>query len=442
MKSNTEILKRLKDNKVKFMRLWFTDIMGMNKNVEIPASQFEKALAGKVAFDGSSIEGFARIEESDMLLIPDNRTFRIFPWKDSDGGRVARLICDTKLPDGSDFAGCPRNLLRRMLEDLEKEGYKLMIGPEVEFFLFERGKNGEPTTITNDSGGYFDLAPVDRAEEARREIIDVLESLEYEVEASHHEVAIGQHEIDFKYGEALMAADNVATFRFVVRKVAINHDLHATFMPKPIYGINGSGMHINMSLFKDGKNCFHDENSSNGLSEMCKYFIGGLLKHACAISAIANPLINSYKRLVPNYEAPTFITWAEKNRSPLCRVPASRGDGTRVELRSPDPSANPYLALAVMLTAGMEGIQNRIDPGPPVNKNIFEMSETERKANGIKKLPAHLLEAIDALEADELVSNTLGEHISLQYIQAKRNEWAEYITQVHQWELDRYLATY
>jgi len=443
MKTKAELLDLMEHENVRFLRLWFTDIMGINKNVEVPASQFDKALSGKIHFDGSSIEGFARIEESDMVLSPDLRTFRIFPWEDEHNkGKVARIICDTRNPDGSMFPGCPRSLLRLMLTELDKESYKLMVGPEVEFFLFERNADGSPTIKTSDAGGYFDLAPIDRAEDARREIVQVLESLEYEVEASHHEVAPGQHEIDFKYGDALLAADNIATFRFVVRKIALNHNLHATFMPKPIFGLSGSGMHTNQSLFKENQNTFNDPENHYGLSESCLYYIGGLMKHARAICAIANPLINSYKRLVPNYEAPTMITWSERNRSPLIRVPASRGQSTRVEMRSPDPSANPYLSLAVMLAAGMDGIRNRIDPGEPVKGNLYDMSEEELIKHNVGHLPAHLSEAIDALEADELIMNTLGEHICRNYIKAKRDEWQEYIAQVHDWERDRYLSLY
>ncbi len=442
MQSRNGILKRLGDEGVRYLRLWFTDITGQNKNIEVPPSQFEKALDGKMLFDGSSIEGFSRIEESDMLLSPDFKTFRIFPWAER-GGKVARLICDIKNPDGSDFAGCPRTVLRKQCDKAAKMGYNMNAGPEPEFFLFERDAEGRATTITHDRGGYFDLTPVDKGEDARREILRVLEKIEFEVEAAHHEVAYGQHEVDFKYFDALYTADNIATFRFVVRKVALDFGLHATFMPKPIFGINGSGMHVHQSLFTlDGQNTFYDPSKPLGISDLMLNYIGGLLAHARGFAAITNPLVNSYKRLVPGYEAPTHIAWSERNRSPLVRVPASRGNGTRAELRMPDPACNPYLALAAMLAAGLEGIEQKLDPGEPVNKNIFAMSQRERSRLRIKSLPGDLNEAVDALERDKLMRATLGEHIFSQYVRAKRQEWHEYIAQVHQWELDSYLKRY
>lgn len=442
MASREEILKILDEQKVHNLRLWFTDIMGHNKNVEVPKSQFEKALDGEIMFDGSSIEGFSRIEESDMALVPDYRTFRVFPWEEK-GGKVARLICDVKNPDGSDFMGCPRTILRKVVEKAKNMGYTMNVGPEAEFFLFEKDELGRATTRTHDSGGYFDLTPIDRGEDARREIVSVLEDLDYEVEAAHHEVAFAQHEVDFKYGEAVLTADNISTFRFVVRKVALDHKLHATFMPKPIFGINGSGMHMNQSLFTlDGKNAFYDPNAKYQISETGLNYIGGMLKHARGICAITNPLVNSYKRLVPGYEAPTHIAWSERNRSPLVRVPARRGNSTRAELRMPDPSCNPYLAIAVSLAAGLDGIENKLDPGPSIDKNIFAMSQRERSRLKIKSLPGDLNEAISSLEKDPLMRKTLGDHIFKQYVNAKRHEWHVYIAQVHQWEIEKYLTEY
>ncbi len=338
--TKAEILKRCKEQEVQFLRLQFTDIFGVNKNVEVPASQFEKALDGEVLFDGSSIEGFARIEESDMLLKPDLNTFRIFPWSNHEG-KIGRLICDIMNPDGTPFEGCPRQTLKRVCKKAEKMGYVMQAGPEAEFFLFLIDENGNPTRNTHDSAGYFDLAPLDLGEDARREIVNVLNSLGFEVEAGHHEVAKGQHEIDFKHAPAVETADNVSTFKFVVRKIAQKYNLHATFMPKPVFGINGSGMHVHQSLTRDGKNVFYDPKSPDGLSTVAKQYIAGILKHAKSFVAITNPLVNSFKRLVPGYEAPVNIAWSERNRSPLVRVPAKRGASTRIEVRVPDPSANP-----------------------------------------------------------------------------------------------------
>ncbi|HEX6199756.1 MAG TPA: type I glutamate--ammonia ligase [Thermoanaerobaculia bacterium] len=438
-----EILKVADEEDVHFMRLEFTDIMGVLKNVEIPRSQFDKALDGQIMFDGSSIEGFTRIEESDMLLHPDLDTFRLNPWKNPDGTRVARLICDVKLPDESDFPGCPRTTLKRQVERAAKKGYKMVAGPEAEFFLFQKDENGQVVTETHDVGGYFDLTPVDKGEEARRDIVIMLEEMGFEVEAAHHEVAPGQHEIDFRYAEAVECADNVSTFRFVVKKVAQDRGLHATFMPKPIFGVNGSGMHTHQSLLtKDGKNAFYDEKAPLQLSKTAMYYIGGILEHARAFVAITNPLVNSYKRLVPGFEAPINIAWSEKNRSPLVRVPAKRGMSTRCEVRVPDPACNPYLALAVMLASGLDGIDKKIEPGEPINKNIFEMSERQKRRLKIKQLPANLSEALDNLEKDPVVKDALGGHILENYLRAKRQEWAEYISKVHPWEQERYLEAY
>lgn len=436
-----EILKICNEEKVQFLRLQFSDILGANKNVEVPSSQFEKALDGEILFDGSSIDGFARIEESDMLLNPDYNTFQILPW-DMGQGKIARLICDVMNPDGTPFQGCPRQTLKRIVEKAKKLGYTMYAGPEAEFFLFHKNDDGEATNKTHDAAGYFDLAPFDRGEEARQSMVNILNKMGLEVEASHHEVAQGQHEIDFKYADALTTADNVTTFKFIVRTVANQYNLHATFMPKPVFGINGSGMHTHQSLFKDGENAFYDPDAEHQLSDVAKYYIAGVLKHVKSFVAITNPLVNSYKRLVPGYEAPVNIAWSEKNRSPLIRVPAKRGKSTRIEVRVPDPAANPYLALAVMLAAGLDGIENKISPPPPVNKNIFAMSEREKKRLKIQPLPSNLLQAVERMEKSSLMRETLGDHIFFHFIQAKKQEWNYYISQVHPWELESYLNYY
>lgn len=426
---------------VKFLRLQFTDILGITKNVEVPDTQFAAALEGGVMFDGSSIEGFVRIEESDMFLRPDLDTFRVFPWTHASGEKVARVICDVHNPDGSPFEGCPRHTLKRAIGEARARGLEMLVGPEAEFFLFQT-RQGEPTTETNDAGSYFDLTPVDQGEDVRRQIVIALEQMGLEVQGAHHEVAAGQHEIDFRHDPALRTADHVSTFRFVVKNVAQQNGLHATFMPKPIVGVNGSGMHTHQTLLRDGTNAFFDPEGPWQLSETCLHYIGGLLRHAKAMCAITNPLVNSYKRLVPGHEAPTYIVWSERNRSPLVRVPASRGDGTQVELRMPDPSCNPYLALAVMLRAGLDGVDHRIDPGPPVNKNIFTMSHRERRHLRIDELPATLSDALDALERDDLMRDTLGEHVFHHFLEAKREEWFGYLKQVSPWERERYLKMY
>jgi glutamine synthetase len=426
---------------VRSMRLQFTDILGVNKNVEIPSSQFEKALAGDIMFDGSSIEGFVRIEESDMLLAPDLSTFQIFPWGGAEA-RVARLICDINMPDGSPFAGDPRGVLKRQIARAAEMGFAMNAGMEAEFFLFRPGPDDTPTTVTHDVGGYFDLAPMDLGEDARRAMVDVLEQMGFEVEASHHEVAHGQHEIDFRYADALRTADNIATFRFVVKHVARQFGLVASFMPKPIYGQNGSGMHTHQSLFRGKENAFWDAKAEWQLSPVALHYIGGLLRHARGMCAITNPLVNSFKRLVPGYEAPVNVAWSMRNRSPLVRVPERRGHGTRVELRMPDPAANPYLALAVMLAAGLSGIESKADWREPVNENIFEMSFRERRRLRIDDLPHDLNEALAELEKDDVITGALGEHVARHFVQAKREEWREYITQVTSWELENYLVKY
>lgn len=436
-----DVLKKAEELHVRFIRLQFTDILGVIKNVAIPVQQLEKALEGQIMFDGSSIEGFVRIEESDMLLRPDPNTFAVFPWKPKDA-TTARLICDIANPDGTPFGGCPRTTLKRVIAEAAEMGFVMNAGPEPEFFLFQRGEDGKPTTRTHDRAGYFDLSPVDMGEEARREMVLNLEQMGFQIEASHHEVAPGQHEIDFHYADALTTADNIATFRFVVRTIALMHDLHATFMPKPIYGMNGSGMHTHQSLFRDRENAFYDPSRPYQLSQIAMWYMGGIMAHARSFTAITNPTVNSYKRLVPGYEAPVYIAWSERNRSPLIRVPARRGQGTRLEVRSPDPSCNPYLALAVMLKAGLDGIKKRIEPPPPVNRNIYSMSVAERAELGIGSLPGSLEEAIEELEKDEVIQAALGEHITSRFIAAKRVEWDIFRTQVHPWELDQYLPVY
>jgi glutamine synthetase len=423
------------------MRLQFTDILGINKNVEIPRSQFEKALAGDIMFDGSSIEGFVRIEESDMLLAPDLDTFQVFPWGDADS-RICRLICDIRTPDGEAFPGDPRGVLKGVIARARAMGFTMNAGMEAEFFLFRQSAAGEPATTTHDVGGYFDLAPADRGEDARRAMVEVLEQMGFEVEAAHHEVANGQHEIDFRYAEALETADNIATFRFVVKQVAQQFGLVASFMPKPVFGQNGSGMHTHQSLFRGSENAFWDAKAEWGLSPTALHYIGGLLRHARGMCAITNPLVNSYKRLVPGFEAPVNVAWSMRNRSPLIRVPDRRGTGTRVELRMPDPSANPYLALAAMLADGLDGIDTKADYREPVNENIWEMSFREKRRLRIDDLPHDLEEALDELEKDDVISAALGKHVTAHLLAAKRQEWRDYITQVSAWELENYLAKY
>ncbi len=440
------LLRRMESDGVRFLRMIFTDILGASKNVEVPASQFEKALRGEIMFDGSSIEGFSRIEESDMLLVPDLATYAIFPFQAAGSPCVGRIICDVYTADHEPFAGCPRQALKRLLQEFKALDLTPVCGPELEFFLFCLRADGEPGVVTQDRGGYFDLAPVDRGEAARRQMVLNLEAMGFEIEAAHHEVAPGQHEIDFKYAEALQSADRVITFKQLVKKVALDHGLHATFMPKPLAGVNGSGMHTHQSLFRGGgeetQNAFYDPATADRMSDLMRWYIGGILDHAAAFVAVTNPLVNSYKRLVPGYEAPVNVAWSDHNRSPLVRVPARRGTGTRVEVRVPDPSCNPYLAFVVMLAAGLDGIRRELDPGPPVNVNIFDLSPAEKRELGIEQLPADLSEALAALEGDEVIKSALGEHICEHFLRAKRQVWADYSAQVHAWELDRYLATY
>lgn len=437
MITNEDVLNTIVENNIKFIRLQFVDILGIAKNVAIPAAQMEKALSAGISFDGSSIEGFARIHESDMVLKPDPATFRILPWE-ADGSRVAGIVSDVYLPDNTPFAGCPRYILKRAEKEAEKMGYIMNIGPELEFFLF-RKRDGMPTTIPHDSGGYFDFPPVDLAEDIRRDIVIALADMGFEIEASHHEVANGQHEIDFKYSDALSTADHVVTFKYVTKTIATNKNLHAAFMPKPVFGASGSGMHINISLFKNNENAFFDPGSDHEISDVARHFIGGLLAHIKAVTAIANPVVNSYKRLVSGYEAPVYITWSWANRSSLIRVPAARGSGTRIELRSPDPSCNPYLAFAAILAAGLDGIRNKIDPGEPIGENIYEMDFHRITDAGIDTLPTSLSLALDHLKSDYVVRSALGEHAYNAFTRIAAAQWEEYRVQVHQWELDRYL---
>ena len=437
-----DIFRMVEEEDVEFIRLQFTDIFGTLKNIAITSSQLEKALDNKCMFDGSSVEGFVRIEESDMYLYPDYDTFEIFPWRPQQG-KVARLICDVYTPDGKPFEGDPRWILKKTIKEANEMGYRFDVGPECEFFLFHTDDNGLPTTLSHEKAGYFDLAPNDMGENIRRDMVLTLEDMGFEIEASHHEVAPAQHEIDFKYDEALKTADNIQTFKMTVKTIAKRHGLYATFMPKPKFGISGSGMHINMSLAtEEGKNIFADENGKIGLSDDAYHFIAGIMKHARGMSAITNPLVNSYKRLVPGYEAPVYIAWSAKNRSPLIRIPASRGNGTRVELRNPDPTANPYLVLALCLAAGLDGIKNKIEVPESVDCNIYEMTPGERRAAGIENMPADLKEAVDCLVADEFLCSVLGEHITTKYVEAKMKEWENYTTRVSQWEIDEYLYKY
>jgi glutamine synthetase len=439
------VLDTIEEEGVNFLRLQFIDILGTVKNVSITADQAEKAFTEGIYFDGSSINGFVRIQESDMRLQPDPSTFAILPWRDKDDGRAARLICDVhETKTGKPFAGDPRQVLKRAVDRAEEMGYTVNAGPEPEFFLFKEDEDGNATTEFTDKGGYFDLAPKDLASDVRRDIIYGLESMGFDVEASHHEVAQAQHEIDFKYDDILSTADNVATFRSVVRAIASEHDMHATFMPKPIPRINGSGMHTHLSLFtEDGENAFHDGDDEFDLSDTAKSFLAGILEHAPAITAVANPTVNSYKRLIPGYEAPVYIAWSDVNRSALVRKPAARiPAASRIELRSPDPTANPYLAFAAMIHAGLDGIESDYDCPDPVRENIYEFDEQDREEYGIDTLPPNLGRAIDELEADEVVQDALGEHVTEKFVEAKRQEFQEYKVDVSDWELDRYLETF
>jgi glutamine synthetase len=440
MYSIDQLLETIRDKNVEFLRLQFTDIQGLVKSVSIPATRLGKALDSGTAFDGSSIEGFARIQESDMVLRPDISTFSILPWRARENKNVARLICDVYKPNGQPFEGDPRYVMKRAMKKAEEMGYTMNVGPELEFFLFNM-ENGRATTKPHDFAGYFDFGPVDLAEDIRREIVLALTEMGFNIEASHHEVAKGQHEIDFTYGEALRTADNVVTFKYVTRTIAMKNGLAATFMPKPIYGAAGSGMHVNISLFKGDENAFFDPEAKMQLSDLARYFVGGLLEHASAITAITNPLINSYKRLVSGFEAPVYIGWSGPNRSSLIRVPSGRGLSTRLEFRSPDPSCSPYLGFAAILAAGLDGVKRKIDPGDPVDLNIYELSDEERERLGIRLLPSNLREALDYLEEDKVVRDALGEHVYANFIRLGSLEWKMYNNHVHPWEVERYINT-
>lgn len=437
-----EIKSLIKEYNIKFIKLQFVDINGQVKNMSVPSEQIDKALNNEIMLDGSSIKGFRSIETSDMFFHPDINSFQILPWRNTNGINAARLICDIYNSDGTPFEGCPRCNLKRVMEAAEKLGFSMNVGPEAEFFLFSKDKDGNVTTDTQDSAGYYDVGPEDLGEDVRSDIVLTLQEMGFDIEASHHEVADGQHEIDFRYADILTAADNVTTFRIAVKAIAAQHNLHATFMPKPIFGINGSGMHCNVSLFKDDKNAFYDEKAEYQLSDTAKYAVGGILKHVKSITAITNPVVNSYKRLVPGYEAPVYLAWSLANRSALVRVPAKRGISTRVELRSPDPSCNPYLAFAAILEAALDGIRNKIDPPAPVESNIYKLTTKERKKQRIDSLPGSLYEALELMDKSLVARAALGDHIFTEFMTAKNKEWDSYRTDVSKWELDRYLERY
>jgi glutamine synthetase len=445
MSTREEILDRAAADGIEFVNLQFTDLAGVVKSVQIPVTELDNALQRGMWFDGSSVEGFARIAESDMYLVPDLSTYAAIPWPQS-GGASARLICDVYTPSGEPFKGDPRYILRQALAEAESMGLVYNTGPEPEFFLFRPDGDGHAAPVPHDQGSYFDLS-TDRGVEVRKQMAKMLAAFGIQVEASHHEVAIGQHEIDFRYADGLRTADNVVTFKASLKEIARQLGLHATFMPKPVAGINGSGMHVHQSLFRreTGENAFADESSDTGLSILARQFIAGQLAHARGMCAILAPLVNSYKRLVPGYEAPVYISWGQTNRSALIRVPQiSRGrlDSTRIELRCPDPSCNPYLALAVMLRAGLDGIKRELEPPPIANENLYHLDDLGREARGMATLPGSLGEALEELKCDSLVRETLGEHLVERYIEAKTIEWHEYNLQVSPWEVERYLSIY
>lgn len=440
--SDEEIKKLIHDLDIKFIRLQFVDINGQIKNMALPANQIDRILNNEIMLDGSSIKGFRSIETSDMYFFPDKKTFAVLPWRSKEGHGVARLICDIHNADGTPFEGCPRANLKRVIKEASDLGYTMNVGPEAEFFLFKKDSEGRATTETHDLAGYYDVGPDDLGEDVRGEIVGVLQKMGFDIEASHHEVAEGQHEIDFKYADVLTTADNVVTFKIAVKAVAASHGLHATFMPKPVFGINGSGMHCNISLFKDGKNAFLDEKMPYQLSQDALWSIGGILKNVKQITAITNPTVNSYKRLVPGYEAPVYLAWSLANRSALVRVPAKRGNATRVELRSPDPSCNPYLAFAAILEAAVEGIRTKVDPPAPVESNIYQLTTRERKRQKIDSLPGSLNDAIELMSKNLIAKAALGDHIFNEFISAKRKEWDSFRVNVTPWEIDRYLERY
>jgi len=438
-----DILRLVEEEDVEFIRLQFTDLFGNLKNAAVTASQLERVLDYGYVFDGACIDGFVENNDMDMLLCPDLDTLAIFPWRPQQG-KVARLICDIQKPDGTPYESDPRYILKKVLKEAEEMDYQFDVGPECEFFLFHTDDNGDPTTFTHEKAGYFDMSPMDQGENARRDMVLTLEEMGFEVESSYHEVANAQHEIDFRYDEALLTADNIMTFKLAVKTLAKRFGLHATFMPKPKTRENGSGMHTNISLSRNGKNIFQDASDPNGLSKEAYYFIGGVLKHIKGMTAIANPLVNSYKRLFPaepmtGHTAPSYIAWSGVSRTALIRIPTQRGENARLELRSPDPSCNPYLMLALCLAAGLDGIKHKLMPPAAVDRDLLRMTEEERKEAGIEALPENLEKALTAMEEDELVKHVLGEHVSRSYIQAKRREWKEYCTQVSASEIDQYL---
>lgn len=436
-----DIKKSVKDNDVRFLRLAFTDINGTSKAVEVPTSQLDKVLTNDIRFDGSSIDGFVRLEESDMVLYPDFSTWAVLPWGDEKGGKIGRLVCSVHKTNGKPFEGDPRNNLKRVLKEMNDMGFTdFDIGFEAEFHLFKLGEDGNWTTEVPDHASYFDMTSDDEGARCRRDIVETLETIGFEVEAAHHEVGDGQQEIDFRFDDALTTADRVQTFKMVVREVARKHGLYATFMAKPVEGQAGNGMHTNMSLFKDGKNIFYDKDGEFHLSDTALYFLNGILEHARAITAIGNPTVNSYKRLIPGFEAPVYISWASKNRSPLVRIPDAEEINTRLEMRSADPTANPYLLLAVCLTAGLNGIKEAKKPMAPITSNVFEMSEEERAKRGIKPLPSTLHNAVKAFKADPLIQEALGEHLTQSFIDSKNLEWSKYTQSVSDWERDRYMG--
>lgn len=435
------IRETIEQQDIKFILLQLVDIMGAVKSITLPVTQLDKIISNEIMFDGSSIDGFARIEESDMYLYPDLSTFLVMPWRAEDYG-IARFICDVYTPDDKPFIGCPRGVLRRAVEEAKKLGLTFYVGPEPEFYLFEKDENGNPILESSDRAGYFDMAPIDRGEDVREIISLALQESGFEVEAAHHECGAGQHEIDFKYGDVLKTADRIMTFRYIVRRISDDLGLFASFMPKPVQNMAGSGMHINMSLFKDGENIFYDPEAKNMLSDEAVHFVGGLIEHVKGYTAITNPLVNSYKRLVSGYEAPVYIAWSHKNRSPLVRVPAKRGTSTRVELRSPDPACNPYLAMAVVLIAGLDGMKKKTEPPKSVIGNIYEMDMKERTEKHIEALPKTLYEAIIELEKNELIKDVLGEHITEKFINAKTREWDRFRKTVHPWEIEEYLRVF
>ena len=438
MYTKNTIMKLVEDEDVEFIRLQFTDIFGIMKNMAVTAGQLQNAIEHGCLFDGAAVDGLARPEESDMYLKPDLDTMAVFPWRPQQG-KVARLICDVMKPDGIPSEGDSRYILKKVIREAKDLGYTFNVGPECEFFLFHTDNDGLPTRVTHEQAGYFDLSPLDVGENARRDIILNLEEMGFEIESSHHEIAPAQHEIDFKYGDALKTADNIMTFKLAVKSIAKQHGLHATFMPKPKAGLNGSGMHTHMSLSKNGINIFEDSDDENGLSREAYYFIAGIMKHIRGMSLILNPVVNSYKRLIPGYDAPVYVSWSRINRTPLIRIPAAKGHGTRIELRSPDPACNPYLALALCLAAGLDGISNQLVCPPPVNRNNYHMTEKEVESLGIERLPGNLYEAVREFQKDEFVQSVLGKHISEQYMELKMKEWRQYEAEVTDWEIQKYL---